>query len=51
MTAEKETVLTLIEELKKGLLDGTLTTDQEEKLRDDISDLQMNVIVGDLLED
>jgi hypothetical protein len=51
MTAEKETVLTLIEELNKGLVDGTLTSDQEEKLRDGIGDLQMNVIVGDLLED
>ena len=51
MTAEKEPVLMLIEELNKGLVDGTLTADQEEKLRDDISDLQMNVIVGDLLKD
>ena len=51
MTSEKEVIFRLVEQLNKGLAAGTLTADQEEKLRDDISDLQMNVIVGDLLKD
>jgi hypothetical protein len=51
MTTEKEVIFRLIEELNQGLTDGTLTPDQEEKLRDDIGDLQMNVIVGELFED
>ena len=51
MTTEKEVIFRLIEELNKGLAEGTLTPDQEEKLRDEIGDLQMNVIVGELFED
>ena len=51
MPDEKETILRLVKELDDGLAANTLTPEQEEQLREDISDLQMNVIVGDLLED
>lgn len=51
MTSEKEVIFRLLEQLNKGLVDGTLTTDQEEKLRDDIGDLLINVMVGQLFED
>ena len=51
MATEKEVIFKLIEQLNKGLEDGTITPEQEEKMRDDIGDLQMNVIVGDLFED
>ena len=51
MTSEKEVIFKLLEQLNKGLVDGTLTTDQEEKLRDDIGDLLINAIFGQLFED
>jgi hypothetical protein len=51
MTSEKEVIFRLVEQLNKGLAAGTLTADQEEKLRDDIGDLLINVIVGQLFED
>lgn len=51
MPDDRETITKLIEELKQGLADGTLTPEQEENLREDIGDLQMNVIIGDLFED
>ena len=50
MTDDRETIAKLIDELNQGLADGTLIPDQEEKLREDIGDLQMNVIIGDLLD-
>ena len=51
MPDDRETIAKLIAELNQGLADGTLTPDQEEKLRDEIGDLQMNVLIGDLLTD
>jgi hypothetical protein len=51
MSSEKEVIFRLVEQLNKGLVDGTLTTEQEEKLRDDIGDLLINVIVGQLFDD
>ena len=51
MTSEKEVIFNLIDQLNKGLADGTITPDQEEKMCDDIGDLQMNVIIGDLFKD
>jgi hypothetical protein len=51
MDSEKETILSLVKQLTTGLVTNTLTPEQEEKLREDISDLQMNYIIGDLLED
>jgi hypothetical protein len=50
MATEKEVIFRLIDELNKGLAEGTITPEQEEKMRDDIGDLQMNVITGDLFE-
>lgn len=50
MATEKEVIFRLIDELNKGLAEGTITPEQEEKMREDIGDLQMNVIVGDLFE-
>jgi hypothetical protein len=50
MPDDRETISKLVDELNQGLADGTLTPDQEEKLREDIGDLQMNVIIGDLLD-
>ena len=51
METEKETIFKLIEQLNKGLEDSTITPEQEEKMRDDIGDLQMNYIIGTLFED
>ena len=51
MPDDRATIAKLIDELNQGLADGTLTPEQEEKLRDEIGDLQMNVIIGNLLLD
>ena len=51
MPDDRETIAKLVDELNQGLTEGTLTPEQEENLRDEISSLQMNVIVGDLFED
>lgn len=51
MPDDRETITKLIDELNQGLADGTLTPEQEETLREDIGDLQMNIIIGDLLLD
>lgn len=51
MPDDRETIAKLVDELNQGLADGTLTPEQEETLREDIGDLQMNVIIGDLLLD
>ena len=51
MPDDRETIDKLVDQLNQGLTDCTLTPDQEEKLRDEISSLQMNVIVGELFED
>lgn len=51
MTSEKEVIFKLLEQLNKGLVDGTLTTDQEQKLRDDIGDLLINAMFSQLFED
>ena len=51
MPDDRETIAKLVDELHQGLSEGTLTPEQEEKLREDIGDLQMNVIIGDLLLD
>jgi hypothetical protein len=51
MPDDRETIAKLVDELNQGLIKGTLTPEQEENLRDEISSLQMNVIVGDLFED
>lgn len=50
MSDDRETIIKLIDKLNQGLIDGTLTPDQEEKLREDIGDLQMNVSIGDLID-
>jgi hypothetical protein len=50
MPDDRETIAKLVDELNQGLTKGTLTPDQEEKLREDIGDLQMNIIIGDLLD-
>jgi hypothetical protein len=50
MPDDRETIAKLVDELNQGLTNGTLTPDQEESLREDIGDLQMNVIIGDLLD-
>jgi hypothetical protein len=51
MPDDRETIAKLVDELEQGLSEGTLTPDQEETLREEIGDLQMNVIIGDLLTD
>ena len=51
MPDEKETILKLVDELTQGLADGTLTPEQEEKLRDEIGDLQMNCIISELFSE
>lgn len=51
MPDEKETILQLVKQLNDGLAASTLTPEQEENLRDEISGLQMNFIIGDLLAD
>jgi hypothetical protein len=51
MPDEKETILQLVKQLNDGLAANTLTPEQEERLREDISDLQMNFIISDLLTD
>jgi hypothetical protein len=49
--SEKEVILELVDELNQGLADGTLSPEQEENLRDEIGELQMNMIIGVLLSD
>lgn len=51
MLDDRETIDKLVDQLNQGLTEGTLTPDQEEKLRDEISDLQMNLLIGNLLLD
>jgi hypothetical protein len=51
MPDDRETIAKLVDELNQGLADGTLAPNQEEKLRDEIGDLQMNIIIGDLFID
>jgi hypothetical protein len=51
MLDDKETITNLIDQLNQGLTEGTLTPKQEENLREEIGDLQMNLIIGDLLVD
>jgi hypothetical protein len=51
MPDDRETIAKLVDELEQGLSEGTLTPDQKETLREEIGDLQMNVIIGDLLTD
>jgi len=48
MIEEQQKIIKLIEDLNNGIKAGTITTEEEEKLRDDISDLQMNYIIGTL---
>ena len=50
MPDDRTTIAKLVDKLNQGLTEGTLTPDQEEKLREDIGDLQMNIIIGDLLD-
>lgn len=49
--SEKEVILELVDELNQGLADGTLSPEQEQNLRDEIGELQMNMIIGVLLSD
>ena len=49
MSTDRELISTLINQLEQGLSEGTLTPAQEEKLREEIGNLQMNVIISDLL--
>jgi hypothetical protein len=51
MPDDRETIAKLVDELNQGLTDGTLTPEQEENLRDEISGLQMNLLIGNLLLD
>ena len=51
MPDDRETIAKLVDELNQGLAAGTLEPTQEEKLRDEIGDLQMNNIIGDLFTD
>ena len=51
MPDDRETIDKLFDQLNQGLSDGTLTIVQEENLRDEIGNLQMNLIIGDLLVD
>jgi hypothetical protein len=51
MLDDRETIDKLVDLLNQGLADGTLTPDQEENLRDEISSLQMNMLIGNLLLD
>jgi hypothetical protein len=51
MSDDREVIYKLIDELNQGLDKGTLLPEQEEKLREEIGDLQMNIIIGDLLND
>jgi hypothetical protein len=51
MPDDRETIAKLVDELNQGLTEGTLSPEQEENLREEIGDLQMNVIIGDLLTD
>jgi hypothetical protein len=51
MPDDRETILRLVKELNDGLSTNTLTPDQAENLRDEIGNLQMNLIIGDLLVD
>ena len=51
MLDDRETINKLVDLLNQGLADGILTSDQEENLRDEISSLQMNMLIGNLLLD
>lgn len=51
LNVEKETILSLVKQLNDGLTTNSITPEQEEKLREDISDLQMNYLIGTLFED
>lgn len=51
MSTDRELISTLINELEQGLSEGTLTPAQEEKLREEIGNLQMNLLIGNLLLD
>jgi hypothetical protein len=51
MPDDRETIAKLVDELNQGLTEGTLTPEQEENLRDEISSLQMNMLIGNLLLD
>lgn len=51
MSTDRELISTLINELEQGLSEGTLTPVQEEKLREEIGNLQMNLLIGNLLLD
>ena len=51
MPDDRETIAKLVDELNQGLAGGTLTPVQEENLRDEIGNLQMNLIIGDQLTD
>jgi hypothetical protein len=51
MPDDRETIAKLVDELNQGLADGVLTPEQEENLRDEISSLQMNLLIGNLLLD
>lgn len=48
MPNDRDTISKLIDELNQGLANGTLEPNQEEKLRDEIGGLQMNLIIGNL---
>jgi hypothetical protein len=51
MPDDRETITKLVDELNQGLTEGTLTPEQEETLREEIGDLQINLLIGDLLVD
>ena len=51
MSTDRELISTLINEREQGLSAGTLTLVQEEKLREEIGNLQMNLLIGNLLLD
>jgi hypothetical protein len=51
MSTDRDLISILVDELEQGLCEGTLTPEQEEKLRDEIGNLQMNMIISNLLID
>jgi hypothetical protein len=51
MSTDRELISTLINQLEQGLSESTLTPVQEEKLREEIGNLQMNLLIGNLLLD
>jgi hypothetical protein len=48
MIDEKTSIMNLVDELNRRINADTITPEEEEKMRDDIGDLQMNYVIGTL---